>query len=113
MKVAIVAGPYVPIPPDKYGGTELVIANLVRGLQESGHEPILLASGDSTIDCELVPITEKALYFPSRKKDVPEYEARVAKMQKNTEKSYVSYCRGSISSTHMASIWSISRIFPI
>ncbi|HET9173865.1 MAG TPA: hypothetical protein VFN56_01135 [Candidatus Saccharimonadales bacterium] len=47
MRVAIVAEPYVPVPPHKYGGTEQVIANLLRGLKEQGHEAIVLAPGDS------------------------------------------------------------------
>ena len=56
MKVAIVAEPYVRIPPLQYGGIEQVIANLITGLKEAGHEPILLAPGDSEVDCELIPI---------------------------------------------------------
>jgi acetyl esterase len=50
MRVAIVAGPHIPVPPPLYGGTERVIAYLVRGLLEAGHEPILLAPGDSQVD---------------------------------------------------------------
>ena len=42
MRVAIVAEPYVPVPPHQYGGIENVIANLIKGLQEQGHDPILL-----------------------------------------------------------------------
>ena len=64
MRVAIVAGPYVPIPPKHYGGAEYVIHYLIKGLKESGHEPILLGPGDSTADCEIIPIVDSALYFP-------------------------------------------------
>lgn len=85
MKVAIVAGPYVPVPPTKYGGTELVIANLVRGLKEAGHEPILLAAGDSTVDCELIPLTDRAIFFPTQKKDIPAYEKEVARIDRTTK----------------------------
>ncbi|MBA2279265.1 glycosyltransferase family 4 protein [Candidatus Saccharibacteria bacterium] len=67
MRVAIVAGPYVPVPPVKYGGTEQVIYYLINGLKEAGHVPILLGPGDSKVDCEIVPIVEKALFFPKTK----------------------------------------------
>ena len=63
MRVAIVSGPYLPVPPVKYGGTEQVIHHLIRGLLESGHEPILLASADSKVNCELISITDRAIGF--------------------------------------------------
>jgi glycosyltransferase involved in cell wall biosynthesis len=66
MKIAIVGNPYYPIPPTKYGGTERVINYLIKGLKEKGHEPILLAPGDSTIDCEVIPIVKKSMPFPKR-----------------------------------------------
>lgn len=64
MRIAIVANPYYPVPPIKYGGTERVIYYLIKGLMEMGHEPILLAPGDSIVDCELIPICEKSIPFP-------------------------------------------------
>lgn len=73
MRVAIVAGPFVPIPPIKYGGIEVVVHYLIRGLKEAGHEPILLGTGDSTIDCEIIPIAEKALYFPNTKSGLKQH----------------------------------------
>jgi len=50
MRIAIVAGPYLPVPPKQYGGTESVIYYLIRGLQAAGHEPILIGAGDSSVD---------------------------------------------------------------
>jgi glycosyltransferase involved in cell wall biosynthesis len=76
MRVAIVAGPHIPVPPSAYGGTELIIADLIRGLLEAGHEPILLASGDSRPGCELVPVVDKAIYFPDSKRDLPAHRAQ-------------------------------------
>lgn len=60
MKIAILASPFLPIPPTKYGGTERVIYFLIKGLMELGHEVTLFASGDSKVECELIPICEKA-----------------------------------------------------
>ena len=48
MKVGIVAPPWVPIPPKAYGGTELAIDVLSRGLLAAGHEVVLFTTGDST-----------------------------------------------------------------
>jgi len=48
VKIGIVAPPWVPIPPLAYGGTELVIDTLARGLSVAGHDVRLFASGDST-----------------------------------------------------------------
>jgi len=36
MRVALVASPFIPVPPKDYGGTELFIADLARGLQALG-----------------------------------------------------------------------------
>lgn len=63
MKIVMVAQPYIPVPPVKYGGTERVIHYLIKGLQERGHEITLLASGDSKVDCKLIPICDEHLFF--------------------------------------------------
>jgi len=84
MRVAIVAGPHIAVPPPLYGGTEPVIAYLVRGLLEEGHDPVLLAAGDSQVECELVPICERAISFPVRKADLPEHEALRAEIERHT-----------------------------
>ncbi|HYF96956.1 MAG TPA: glycosyltransferase family 4 protein [Patescibacteria group bacterium] len=86
MRIAIVAGPFVPIPPNKYGGIEQIIYYLIKGLKESGHEPILLGPADSTVDCEIIPICDKALYFPRNKEELKTHEKLVAKANKQTGK---------------------------
>lgn len=48
MKIAIVAPPWLPIPPPAYGGTELVLDGLSRGLADAGHQVLLCTTGDST-----------------------------------------------------------------
>jgi glycosyltransferase involved in cell wall biosynthesis len=50
MRIAVIAPPWVPVPPPAYGGTEAVLDNLARGLQAAGHDVLLCASGDSTCD---------------------------------------------------------------
>jgi glycosyltransferase involved in cell wall biosynthesis len=48
MRIAVVAPPWTPIPPPLYGGIELVVDQLATGLQASGHDVTLFATGDST-----------------------------------------------------------------
>jgi glycosyltransferase involved in cell wall biosynthesis len=76
MKIAIVSSWYVPVPPVKYGGTEQVIHYLIKGLKELGHEPILIGTGDSQVDCEIIPIVEKATFFPMDMSQVDEFRRR-------------------------------------
>lgn len=48
MRIGIIAPPWVPVPPPAYGGTEMVVDLLARGLVAAGNEVLLFASGDST-----------------------------------------------------------------
>jgi len=61
MNIAIIGSPYLPIPPVKYGGTERYLYNLIKGLTELGHHVILFGTGDSQVDCEIIPIIDKSL----------------------------------------------------
>ncbi len=47
MRVALLSTCAVAVPPLAYGGTELVIAELARGLEALGHEVTVYATGDS------------------------------------------------------------------
>ena len=48
MRIAVVAPPYLPVPPPAYGGTEAVVDTLARGLDAAGHDVLLVAHPDST-----------------------------------------------------------------
>ncbi len=62
MRIAQVAPLYVPVPPDRYGGTERVIHDLTEALVARGHEVTLFASGDSRTSARLVPAVPRALW---------------------------------------------------
>lgn len=53
MRILQLAPPWFPVPPVRYGGTELVIAGLTEQLVADGHEVTLLASGGSSTRAEL------------------------------------------------------------
>jgi glycosyltransferase involved in cell wall biosynthesis len=57
MNVAIIAPPWLPVPPPTYGGTELVLDGLCRGLAAAGHDVLLCTTGDSTC-----PVTRSWTY---------------------------------------------------
>jgi glycosyltransferase involved in cell wall biosynthesis len=57
MRIGLIAPPWVPVPPPAYGGTEVVIDNLARGLQELGHEVRLFTVGESAC-----PVPKDFLY---------------------------------------------------
>ena len=86
MKIAIVANPFAKIPAKKYGGTETVIYYTIKGLKEAGHEPILLGTGDSEVDCRIIPITQRAEFYPRNPALVNAYRLRVRYIHKRTEK---------------------------
>jgi glycosyltransferase involved in cell wall biosynthesis len=48
MRIALVAAPWLPVPPTAYGGSEGVIDRLATGFVEAGHEVLLFTTGDST-----------------------------------------------------------------
>lgn len=56
MKIAQIAPLWETTPPKTYGGTELVVYNLVHELAELGHEVTLFATGDSIIPHENIEL---------------------------------------------------------
>ena len=52
MKIALIAPPFICIPPKQYGGTELFIAQIARGLKQHGMEVVVYTNGESTIEVE-------------------------------------------------------------
>jgi glycosyltransferase involved in cell wall biosynthesis len=47
VRIALIAPPWVPVPPPAYGGIEAVLDSLARGLVAAGQEVMLFATGDS------------------------------------------------------------------
>jgi glycosyltransferase involved in cell wall biosynthesis len=54
LRVALVAPPFIPVPPLGYGGTERVVAALAEGLVAQGHDVTLYAAPGSRTRARLV-----------------------------------------------------------
>jgi glycosyltransferase involved in cell wall biosynthesis len=52
LRVALIAPPFISVPPKVYGGTELFIAHLAEGLAKLGIEVVVYCNGESTVDVE-------------------------------------------------------------
>ena len=62
MKIVQISSLWETTPPPKYGGLELVVANLTEELVREGHEVALFATGDSQTSAILKSVYPRALY---------------------------------------------------
>jgi glycosyltransferase involved in cell wall biosynthesis len=53
MRIALIAPPFIAIPPRRYGGTELFVANLAKGLTGRGHDVTVYGNGESRLPCRI------------------------------------------------------------
>lgn len=53
MRLGVIGPPFIEIPPRRYGGTELFIANLSRALHARGHAVTVYGNGDSRLPCRM------------------------------------------------------------
>jgi glycosyltransferase involved in cell wall biosynthesis len=53
MRIGIIGPPFIEIPPRRYGGTELFIANLASALDARGEDVTVYGNGDSRLPCRV------------------------------------------------------------
>jgi glycosyltransferase involved in cell wall biosynthesis len=80
MKIAMISTPFVRVPPRDYGGTELVVYELVEGLVRRGHEVTLFATGDSKTSAELRSLFPSAKWPPDTLSDLDHVSWAVREM---------------------------------
>jgi len=68
MKIAILAPFEEPVPPKKYGGTELIVSNLITEYVNMGHDVTLFATGDAEVPCKVEAI------FPTSIRKISPYD---------------------------------------
>lgn len=61
MRIALVAPPWLPVPPPAYGGSEGVIDRLATGFLEAGHDVLLFTTGDSTCPVPRAWVREQSI----------------------------------------------------
>lgn len=61
MRIALLAPLEESVPPEKYGGTELIVFYLADILPKRGHDVFLLASGDSKTSAKLMPVSPRSI----------------------------------------------------
>ena len=60
MRVALIAPPFIAVPPKQYGGTELFIAQLASGLKSKGIDVSVYTNGESQVDVDKRWLFEKS-----------------------------------------------------
>ena len=60
MRIALIAPPFISIPPKLYGGTELFIAHLAEGLKRNGFDVVVYANGESRVGVEVRSLYPKS-----------------------------------------------------
>jgi glycosyltransferase involved in cell wall biosynthesis len=68
MRIAMLAPFEESVPPKKYGGTELVIYNLIIQLIKMGHDVTLFGTGDAEVPCRVEAI------FPQAVRTIPPFD---------------------------------------
>lgn len=63
MRIAQLAPVYERVPPERYGGTELVVHLLTEALVRRGHDVTLFATGDSRTSARLVSVTPRPVRY--------------------------------------------------
>jgi glycosyltransferase involved in cell wall biosynthesis len=56
LRIALLAPPWLPVPPPGYGGIESVVAAVAQGLVERGHDVSLLAAPGSSSPATVMPL---------------------------------------------------------
>ncbi|MGY3053552.1 glycosyltransferase involved in cell wall biosynthesis [Pedobacter sp. UYEF25] len=60
LRIAIIADPFLPVPPVGYGGIERIINLLINYLVAQEHELVLVANKDSKVSIPLIPFPEQS-----------------------------------------------------
>src|SRR3569833_1496811 len=70
MRIALISTPFLAVPPQRYGGTELIVYELAEGLVHRGHDVELFATGDSRTSADLRFLYPEAQWPPETLADL-------------------------------------------
>ena len=66
MRLAHIAPPWIPVPPATYGGTELMVDLLVRGLRRKDFDIVVFCSGDSRLEAPKAGPFSRSFWPPEK-----------------------------------------------
>lgn len=104
MKIAMISTPFLAVPPRKYGGTELVIYELVEGLIANGHEVTLFSTGDACSSAKLRYFYDEPVWPPAPLPDVNHVTASIAEVMREGDYHVIH--------AHSAFALPYARLFP-
>jgi glycosyltransferase involved in cell wall biosynthesis len=70
MRIAMISTPFLSVPPRNYGGTELVVYDLVEALVGRGHDVALFATGDSRTQARQYSLYPEPQWPPAPRTDL-------------------------------------------
>jgi glycosyltransferase involved in cell wall biosynthesis len=70
MRIAIVSTPFIRMPPQGYGGTELFCYELAEELTTRGHDVTVFTTGDSVVRCRKRALYHRASWPPHWADDI-------------------------------------------
>ncbi|MDB6123899.1 MAG: hypothetical protein JWQ71_2892 [Pedosphaera sp.] len=70
MRIAMISTPFLSVPPHDYGGTELIVYELVEGLADRGHDVTLFAPGNSVTHARLAWLYPEPKWPPHALPDI-------------------------------------------
>ncbi|HEX5039820.1 MAG TPA: glycosyltransferase family 4 protein [Candidatus Limnocylindria bacterium] len=73
LRIGLISGPMVRIPPPGYAGTERIVAVLLEELVNRGHDVTLIGPGDSDVPCRVIPTIDHALWTSGMRGDATPY----------------------------------------
>lgn len=103
MRIAVISTTCLRVPPETYGGTELMIYELAEGLVERGHDVVLYATGDSVTSAELRALYPRAEWPPNLMADLNHVAWAMADVQRD---------RFDVVHAHTAAALAFGRLIP-
>ena len=76
MRIGVIAPPFLPVPPPRYGGTERIVSVVAEGLVGRGHDVTLFAAGDSEFSGRLVATVPESTWKAGTHEDQATLMAR-------------------------------------
>ena len=106
MKIAQIAPPWITIPPKNYGGTEIVLYNLIEEQVSQGHDVTLFAPGDAETSAKLVSFFPRSLIDSG----VPWHGHLKAYYHYHKAVEYIKSHQFDVVHTHLSSYWNLSPL---